>query len=62
MLKIKELITKVMPLQEIRDTFVFIRSESTRKKTNHAASWIKYLIAEKAFFPANVLDNSPHYN
>ncbi len=35
MLKIKELITKVMPLLEIRDTFVFIRSESTRKKRNN---------------------------
>ena len=49
MLKIKELITKVMPLREICDTFVFVRSESTRKKTNHAASWMKYFIVEKAF-------------
>ncbi len=32
---------KVMPLREIRDNFVFVRSESTRKKTNHAAFWIK---------------------
>ena len=32
MLKIKELITKVMPLRINRDTSVFVRSESTRKK------------------------------
>ena len=36
MLKIKELITKVMPLGKKRDTFVFVRSESTIKKCRHS--------------------------